>query len=361
MDGLHFIIPPACRGNPWFEDGNIILLVEDDGHNPLKAFKVHRGVLARQSEVFEAMFDIPQPTSAMDSIEHVDGSPVIRMYDLPSELSNLIKALYDGVCVNSFLQFGRPCYPLSHNWNSTFRQRNVEDFYYLAGILRLASKYFITHLRVQAIRYLTETWPYTIRGHDEMVSQALAAPSVDGTTYPYVHPLHVLNLAREVNARIVVPSALYFLSIYSLKHLLSGDHPKLQNQHPSRPSNQLSVHDVSQYTLMYQHRISMILDFIRNTCGERAVDGNCRAPKECRRVFSRLASNINHSFTPRTGPFHNMAQAMQWIDDDDTICGPCQRAFRRDVTALRTRLWEELPSVVGLPSWNELLAIDLPS
>jgi hypothetical protein len=242
-----------------------------------------------------------------------------------------------------------------------FYQRNAEDFYFLAGILRLSSKYFITHLRIQAIRYLTETWSYTIRGHDEMVSQALAAPSVEGTTYPYVHPLHVLNLAREVNIRIVVPSALYFLSIYSLKQLLGGEHPKLQSKHPSRPSNQLSLHDVSQYTLMYQHRINMILDFIRNTCGERNVDANCRAPKECRRVFSRLASNINQSFTPRTGPFHNMAQAMQWIDDDDTICGPCKRGFRRDVMALRARLWEELPSVIGLPSWKELLAMDLPS
>jgi hypothetical protein len=237
----------------------------------------------------------------------------------------------------------------------------VKDFYFLAGILRLASKYLITHLRVQAIRHLTETWSYTIRGHDDMVTQALAAPSVDGTTYPYVHPLHVLNLAREVNISIVVPSVLYFLSIYSLKQLLDAEHPKLQNEHPSRPSNELSVHDVPQYTLMYQHRINMILDFIRNACGERTVDTNCRAPKDCYRVFARLASNINQSFTPRTGPFHNMAQAMQWIDDDDTICGPCQRAFRRDITALRMRLWEELPSVVGLPSWKELLAMDLLS
>ncbi|KAH9065419.1 hypothetical protein EDB87DRAFT_1803410 [Lactarius vividus] len=341
MDGLRSIIPPGIRGDPWFEDGNIVLLVEDDNHNPLRAFKVHRGVMARHSEVFEAMLDIPQPSPGMSSmIEHIDGCPVVRMYDHPEELSDLIKALYDGV---------------------TFQQRNVGDFYFLAGILRLASKYFITHLRVQAIRYLTQTWSYTIRGHDEMVAQALAAPSVDGTTYPYVHPLHVLNLAREVNLRVVVPSVLYFLSIYSLKQLLGGDHPKLQAEHPSRPSSQLSVHDVSQYTLMYQHRINMILDFIRNTCGERTVETNCRAPKDCRKVFSRLASNINQSFTPRTGPFHNMAQAMQWIEDDDTICVACKRAFHRDVTALRTRLWEELPSVVGLPSWNELLALDLPS
>jgi len=100
MDSLRFTIPPANRGDPWFEDGNIILLVEDNDQHVLKAFKVHRGVLARQSEVFEAMFDIPQPTTAsVDPIEHIDGCPVVRMYDLPNELSDLIKALYDGVCV----------------------------------------------------------------------------------------------------------------------------------------------------------------------------------------------------------------------------------------------------------------------
>ena len=95
MDGLRFI-PPSNRGDPWFEDGNIILLVEDDDHNVLKAFKVHRGVLARQSEVFETMFDIPQPTSSVDAVEQIDGCPVVRMYDHPNELSDLIKALYDG-------------------------------------------------------------------------------------------------------------------------------------------------------------------------------------------------------------------------------------------------------------------------
>lgn len=106
MDGLRFAIPPASRGSPWFEDGNIILLVEDDNHDPLKAFKVHRGVLARQSEVFETMFDIPRPTPGMDPIEQVDGCPVVRMYDLPNELSDLITALYDGVCVMQFNFFG---------------------------------------------------------------------------------------------------------------------------------------------------------------------------------------------------------------------------------------------------------------
>lgn len=97
MDRVRFAIPPANRGDPWFGDGNIILLVEDDDHRMLKAFKVHRGVLARQSEVFESMFDIPQPAPVLDSIDQIGGCPVVRLYDLPNELSDLIKALYDGV------------------------------------------------------------------------------------------------------------------------------------------------------------------------------------------------------------------------------------------------------------------------
>ena len=233
----------------------------------------------------------------------------------------------------------------------------MEDFYYLAGILRLSSKYLISHLRIQATQYLTKTWPYTIHGHDEMVNKALTAThSVDGTTYPYVHPLHVLKLAREVDIQLIIPSALYFLSTYSLKLLRSGEHPKLQSDHPSRPSNELSLEDVSQYTLMYQYRINIILEFICNTCRER----KCQTQKECPQVFSRF--NIDQTLIPSMGAFHLMAQAMQCINKDDTICGPCKRAFCEDVSVLRERLWGELPSVVGLRSWEELLASsDLPS
>jgi hypothetical protein len=232
----------------------------------------------------------------------------------------------------------------------------VDDFYHLAGILRLSSKYLISHLRIQAIQYLTKTWPYTIRGHDEMVNQALTAPdSVDGTSYPYVHPLHVLKLAREVDIQIVVPSALYFLSIYPLNLLQRGEHPKLQSNHPSRPSNELSLEDVSQYTLMYQHRINIILEFVCDACKER----KCQAQKECPQVSSRF--DIDQTRIPSMGAFRLMAQAMECINKNDTICGPCKRAFCEEVSVSRERLWEELPSVVGLRSWEDLLARDLPS
>lgn len=250
---------------------------------------------------------------------------------------------------------------------SAFAQRSAEDFFLLAGILRLASKYFIPSLRLQAIRYLTQTWAHTLRGHDTMVSTALSSPEIDGMTYPYVHPLHVLNLAREVNVQIVVPSALYFLSIYPLTDLIRADHPKLRVEHPSRPSSQLSAQDIRDYTLMYQHRINLLLDFIRETCANRPASSDCEraqdhspdSSQQCRKNFSRLAHYSYQAFSPRAGPFHNMDQAVKWAETDSTLCSRCQRAFRTDVTALRERLWAELPGIVGLPGWEQLEEIDL--
>lgn len=39
------------------------------------------------------MFDMPQPSSG---VELFDGRQVVRVHDLPEDLSNLITALYDG-------------------------------------------------------------------------------------------------------------------------------------------------------------------------------------------------------------------------------------------------------------------------
>jgi hypothetical protein len=75
------------RGEPWFDDGNVVLLT-DDG---LVAFKLHRGVLARSSEVMETMFAM----DAAADTERIEGCPVVRVYDDPEVLSDLLKAIYD--------------------------------------------------------------------------------------------------------------------------------------------------------------------------------------------------------------------------------------------------------------------------
>ena len=81
------------RGDPWFEDGNMILLAQDG-----TAFKIHRGVLARRSQVFESMLQLPQPSVDRALNETDDEScPVVEMYDHPTELANFLTAVYDGL------------------------------------------------------------------------------------------------------------------------------------------------------------------------------------------------------------------------------------------------------------------------
>ncbi|CAL1713270.1 unnamed protein product [Somion occarium] len=306
-------VPASRRGDPWFDDGNIVLLSEDSS----VAFKVHRDFLSRHSEVFKSMFELPQSSSEGEVLE---GCQVVRMYDLPGELSNLIKALYDGTGPSS-------------------QERSLEHFLYTVGILRLSTKYFISRLRNEAIRHLT--------------------PPINDKSYPFVHPLHVLNVARENHVEIVIPSVMYFLSLYSLDDLLKADHLKLKVDHPSCPPSNLSSQDLQAYTLMFQYRITLILDFVRRTCGERVAAPGCQKAGACVKVFTRTSSRLSRSWKVRTGPLHFMVQVSDEIAEHPDVCGPCRRAFRQDVTAFREETWHNLPSIVGLSSWEELETSDL--
>ncbi|KAI8971161.1 hypothetical protein BD414DRAFT_426567 [Trametes punicea] len=332
-------LPPSAHGEPWFDDGNVILFAEDTASDAAVAFKVHRGVLARHSEIFQSMFELATPISG--DIELTHGCPIVRMHDRPTELSALIRALYDG---------------------ASFQHRSIQDFYHVAGILRLATKYFIPHLRREAIRHLLQIWPHTLDGHDRFVERAVNTPPVDDMTYPYVHPLHVLNLARETHVSIIVPSAFYFLSLYRLEDIIRADHPKLCIENPSRPSSELSAYDLKCYTLMFQHRIDVLLDFIRQRCvGKSPVQGCQGQPGLCQKAFNRLASKLSRSWGVRTGPLHYTVQAVEELADDPNVCAPCRRGFKADVIALRKEIWASLPAIVGLPSWEELERMDLTS
>jgi hypothetical protein len=371
-------VPRHRRGDPWFEDGNIILVPDSESQI---AFKVHRGVLSRHSEVFQSMFDIPQPGTyrlfyvyrrhiKLKQSCLISLSKGRDMGGLPGCAN--VRFAYRTLKLNQGFVRRSVSLTSGHinlmvlNYTftySSFATSSLDDFFYLAGILRLATKYFIGHLRTQAIRHLTQTWSYTLRGHDAMVELALNSPLIENMSHPYVHPIHVLNLAREVNVRIVVPCALYFLSLYPLADILRADHPKLAVKHPSRPSSQISTTDVEAYTLMFQHRLDLILDFARRFVGGRVANGstcqNHQTP--CTRGFARLASRLSRSWMIRTSPLHYMMQAVEQLEDDGSVCLPCRRAFREDIIRLRETTWDSLPAVIGSTTWDNLKAVDLPA
>ncbi|TFK27964.1 hypothetical protein FA15DRAFT_585297 [Coprinopsis marcescibilis] len=267
-----------------------------------------------------------------------DASQVVPMYDKPSDLSSLVKALYDGV--NSDLE-------------------DPMDFFQLAGVLRLSTKYCATRIRVQTIRLLLKTWSSTLEGHDEMVKKALLAPIANNLTYPYVHPLHVLNLAHETDVQVIRPSALYFLSVYQLSEVLEGGHPKLMVEHPSKPSSELSLGDIRDYTLVYQFRINAALDFIRNFCRDLATSPRCGAIETCGRQFGLMVTRLHNKWQPKTGPLFFMYQVIEQTRHAQSICALCRSHFHVEAQKQRQENWNMLPAVAGFSSWEELEERDL--
>ena len=69
----------------YFPDGSVVIIVENT------AFRIHKYVLARHSEVFNGMWDIPQPLVS----DMYDGCPSVKLADSKSDFIEVMKVMYD--------------------------------------------------------------------------------------------------------------------------------------------------------------------------------------------------------------------------------------------------------------------------
>ena len=75
----------------WFSDGSVVLKAEST------LFRVHKSQLARRSLFFRDLFSLPQPASDAVGLDGAfDDCPLLVLHDSAEDLSNLLKALYDG-------------------------------------------------------------------------------------------------------------------------------------------------------------------------------------------------------------------------------------------------------------------------
>jgi len=92
----------------------------------------------------------------------------------------------------------------------------------LSSVLRLSTKYFIEHLRIQCLARLAHDWPTTLADWDRR--EAAATDESDRYTPrdAYAHPVLAINLALELGIPEVLPSAFYDLSRYGPSRILAG-------------------------------------------------------------------------------------------------------------------------------------------
>ena len=69
----------------YFPDGSVVIIVEKT------AFRIHKYVLARHSEIFSGMWDIPQPPVS----DMYDGCPTVKLADSKNDFVEVMKVMYD--------------------------------------------------------------------------------------------------------------------------------------------------------------------------------------------------------------------------------------------------------------------------
>ena len=87
----------------WLSDGSIVVVTADN-----VAFRVHKSILSRRSEVYNDLFSLPNADAAM--AETMDGCPVVRVSDSSVDIRHLLLVLCCGKkCVADAVYHSAPC------------------------------------------------------------------------------------------------------------------------------------------------------------------------------------------------------------------------------------------------------------
>ncbi|KAF8512916.1 hypothetical protein JB92DRAFT_2926149 [Gautieria morchelliformis] len=321
MDG-----EPTRHSDLWFDDGSVVLRAKD----PPTLFRVHRALIARHSEVFRHMFSMPQPEHPVEA-EVIEGCPVVDLHDSASDMTSLLRALYDGP-----------------NWGDN----GLDDFEAVSGVLRLSHKYMVDSLRAKAIAHLQKAWPVTLKGWDtreEIARWYNGEWNNGGGRYP--HPTRVIDLARAVNAHSLLPSAFYDISRSTFSVIFE-----------SSPS--LSQADTQKLALGKEASHAAVTNLITNLGSGRctskasiAAGKSCHSPVSCRKDFSELVElATQHYLFDRergsTDPLYVAEELGQLKSPEFSECKACAYVLEQWSSRERERIWKSIPTWFRLDGWD---------
>ncbi|KAG6908302.1 hypothetical protein DXG01_005338 [Tephrocybe rancida] len=201
------LVPPSCKLQPWLADGNIILLLK------YCAFRFHKHLLTAQSTEFAKKVGRMED-GATDVLE---GAAVLELepWVTPGDLAAFLLAVLEGP--------------------ESFPLNTLEDFTRLAGVLRLSTHFDAPILRDTTLTALRARYPTTLAGWD------LVRPPFPSTPRPYDASWEhdralVINLAREVGAVDILPSAMAMLANdCSIDEVFGVRLPDSPSPHPFTP------------------------------------------------------------------------------------------------------------------------------
>ncbi|EPQ53785.1 hypothetical protein GLOTRDRAFT_131117 [Gloeophyllum trabeum ATCC 11539] len=291
------------RGEPWFDDGNIILQAGST------RFRVYRGALALNSPVFASSF--PRNSRAT----HVPSSTAVyRLQDQPDELQHFLKALF-----------------IPGHYEKKVRN----DFDATVSVLRLSTKYQVKYFRQDIVAQLSLAYPTVLQSWDNRSSISLRTP------FLLERAPEILRLARDTDIRALIPAAMLACCSNSLETIMDG--------------LSLSADDVETCILGRER----ILEAWRSKIfSERQLVSSGPGFVLSRHI---PCDSARLRWLYREDVWE-MAFGYDWFDPlrkeypslVPGMCAACQKAFSTGFDRARAQIWADLPGYFGLPEWSVL-------
>ncbi|KAJ7154906.1 hypothetical protein C8R43DRAFT_885012 [Mycena crocata] len=284
----------------WFPDHNLVLQAEN------RLFRVSGGILAARSSVFKDMLFLPQP----ETQPLIDGCPIVILHDSGIDAEYFLRALFD----SSF--FERP--PAG------------TEFAIVAGVLRLSTKYDVEYLRRRALLHLASSLPRTLKEFDELS---------DTRTFDIYHKqFSRLVLVHDMGLTWALPVALYSASCCSVAQIMDGRGG--EETLPLHLQRTCLIARAS-LALTQQHESYRYL---------RTPADDCISPVNCQRRRTGLLNSL--TTLQRVDPVvirlpGNIAT---------TFCEACFNKATETLQTARQNVFDSIPTLFGLPSWEELNA-----
>jgi hypothetical protein len=79
---------PVRSAAVWYADGTLVIRAGNT------LFRVYRGILASQSDIFNDMLSVPQPLDVADA-ETFEGCVVVRVHDTPVDMERFLRTILD--------------------------------------------------------------------------------------------------------------------------------------------------------------------------------------------------------------------------------------------------------------------------
>lgn len=198
----------------------------------------------------------------------------------------------------------------------------------------MSLKYDVQYLKRRALLHLNSTFPTTLIGWKSR-EEIRTIPPVDNT------PFVAFQIARNFDLDWLIPSILYCISSHPIEKTL--DYALFAGEEISFkwPDKRICIMG-RQKLLMTQLQNAVQITRTAN----HQVDG-CTG-STCAITRSRCAETLSS---------WDVVGFLDYLEDNVNVkefCPACQTAFKETYTQATQQMWNDLPSMFSLPSWQDL-------